>query len=132
MAEFLCFTLVGCVAFDKKHRRKFMENVLLVWISVLMALLVYLQIVVMIRISRIEKTILSSRSSKPDDHVSMATSRSSTQEKTLGQGLFDQFLAEDPKRKLLSKREASEAFRDWRKQQGMTWQSTENEEDADV
>ena len=132
MADFLCFTLVACVAFDKNYRRKFMENVLLVLITVLMTLLVYLQIVMMIRISRVEKTILSIRSIKPDENLSMMSSRSSTQEKPHGQGLFDQFLAEDPQRKLLTKRESSEAFRVWRKEHGMTWQKSETEDDAEA
>lgn len=34
---------------------------------------------------------------------------------------FDRFLAEDPQRQLLAKKEQAAAYREWRKQHGLTW-----------
>lgn len=34
---------------------------------------------------------------------------------------FDRFLAEDPNRQLLAKKEQAAAYREWRKQHGLTW-----------
>ena len=36
---------------------------------------------------------------------------------------FERFLAEDPERQFLPKKEQAAAFRDWRKQHGLTWKS---------
>jgi len=38
---------------------------------------------------------------------------------------FDLFLAEDPSRQSLAKKEQSAAYRDWRKARGLTWNSKE-------
>jgi hypothetical protein len=47
-----------------------------------------------------------------------ADRREAKQEK---QSEFEDFLNEDGKRRMLSKREQAEAFRVWRRQQGKTW-----------
>lgn len=38
---------------------------------------------------------------------------------------FDKFIAEDGTRRLLSKREQAAAFREWRRQRGITWGADE-------
>jgi hypothetical protein len=109
-----------------------MDKILLIVILALAALMVLMQIVVMMRISRVERVLLSLRGVKSEESVSVPPQRAATHEKSYGQGLFDQFLAEDPKRKLMKKSESSEAFRVWRKEHGMTWQKHESEEDAEA
>ena len=41
---------------------------------------------------------------------------------------FEQFLLEDGKRRMLTKREQSAAFREWRREKGKTWNSSEKSE----
>jgi biopolymer transport protein ExbB/TolQ len=109
-----------------------MKDVVQILVVAFMALVVLMQWLVMMRISRVERMLRSLAAAQAEESVSKAPEREYSQQKSHGQGLFEQFLAEDPERQRLTKREASEAFRDWRKQQGMTWQSTETEEGAEA
>jgi biopolymer transport protein ExbB/TolQ len=43
---------------------------------------------------------------------------------------FEEFLNEDGKRRMLTKREQSAAFREWRRQRGKTWNAGEKSEDG--
>ena len=109
-----------------------MEDVLQILVMVVLALVLLTQFVVMRRISRVERTLHSLRGIKPEETVAISPQRVTAQDKSHGHGLFETFLAEDPQRSLLTKREASAAFRDWRKQRGMTWHSPESGEDAEA
>lgn len=44
---------------------------------------------------------------------------------------FDQFLEEDGKRRLLKKSEQAAAFREWRRQRGITWNAEKTAESSD-
>lgn len=46
------------------------------------------------------------------------------------QSEYEEFLNQDGKRRMLSKREQSEAFRLWRRQHGKTWGAEEHSEDS--
>lgn len=73
------------------------------------------------------------RSGQPDEHDEPISERrraagefkSSTQSDPKG---FGEFLAEDPSRRDLSKKEQSAAFRRWRAEKGMNWQSRSDPE----
>lgn len=42
---------------------------------------------------------------------------------------YEEFLREDGRRRLLSKREQSAAFREWRRQRGKTWNASDGAQD---
>lgn len=46
----------------------------------------------------------------------------------LARSEFEQFLEEDGKRRLLKKSEQSAAFREWRRQRGLTWKTEKSQD----
>jgi hypothetical protein len=44
---------------------------------------------------------------------------------------FDQFLEEDGKRRMLKKSEQAAAFREWRRERGLTWNAEKTAESSD-
>lgn len=91
----------------------------------LIALLALLTLLIVLRMSarlrRVEALLPSTQSNERDV---VATKRTENQKKE--QSDFDKFIAEDGTRRLLSKREQAAAFREWRRQRGITWGADEN------
>ena len=67
--------------------------------------------------------ILRGAAANGDAAVTQEDARRSSQSLET-QGAFAAFLAEDPSRSSLPKREQAALFRDWRKSQGMTWKNS--------
>ena len=68
------------------------------------------------RIKWIEAKIRGSQ--QPVDHLAAAPEKEKSKNE---QSEFDEFIREDGSRVTLTKREQSAAFREWRKQRGVTW-----------
>ena len=86
------------------------------WIIIgLLALVVLLLVSIQLTVARIERRLASQ---------SLAKERSAHVESQEGsESVFDQFLAEDPARLKLSKTEQFAAYREWKKERGLTWSS---------
>ena len=85
----------------------------------LLLLLVFCVFLIVLRISarlrRLEQFILESREIA-EDVMPLKRDPIKTEKSE-----FEEFLNEDGKRRLLTKREQSAAFREWRRQRGKTW-----------
>ncbi len=90
----------------------------------LLGLILFLQVIGLLhrlvlgaRLRRIERQLASGRkpSSAEPEPAEPASSESEQA------GLFEEFLSEDPQRRLLSKKEQFEGFRKWRKERGLNW-----------
>jgi hypothetical protein len=95
---------------------------LLLVVLVLLLLLVFCIFLIVIRISarlrRLELILLESSSSSGE---SIVIKRETPREEATE---YEEFLREDAARRLLSKRDQSAAFREWRRKRGKTWSAT--------
>lgn len=73
------------------------------------------------RLARIERLLAGQKGGSRAE--SAAPERGEPIESRPG-GPFDQFLDEDPSRKLLTKKEQAAAYRKWRQQNGMNWSNS--------
>ncbi len=93
----------------------------------LLLLLVFVVFLIVIRISsrlrRIEQLMRENQSSVGEP---VTGKREATRAET---SEYEEFLREDGRRRLLSKREQSAAFRDWRRLRGKTWSATDAAQD---
>lgn len=83
--------------------------------GLLLLLIIFLQCRILIRLKRLEQ-INADRHT--DDAPNLSGDRQSDSKQLTH---FDQFLEEEPSRKLLSKSEQAEAFRKWRTDRGLNW-----------
>ena len=102
---------------------EFSLTTLLMVLLPIILLLLFVVFLVVLRISSrlrsIERFMQESRAAKEEE---VAEKREIQQRK---QTQFDEFLNEDGKRRMLSKREQAEAFRQWRRDHGKTWGADE-------
>ncbi|GAA5483028.1 hypothetical protein [Haloferula sargassicola] len=89
---------------------------------ILLGLIVFLQIVGILqrlalgsRLKRLQRQLGSRRSESKTDAATPAAAG------TEQAGLFEEYLDEDPQRKLLSKKEQFDGFRKWRSEKGLNW-----------
>lgn len=86
------------------------------WIIIgLLAMVLLLLLSILFTVTRIERRLAS------QPHAVATMPESAPEEHS--QSMFDQFIAEDPERRKLSKKELFEAFREWKKLRGLTWSS---------
>lgn len=100
-----------------------MNETVLIVLLVLLVLVLLLQFIVLSRLGKMARWLKLQGGGQEEVRVV----KDRTQEASKGNSLFDQFIAEDRKRLMLSKREQAAAFRDWRKARGVTWQGGEDE-----
>lgn len=85
-----------------------------------MILLLFAVLLVILRINSRVKWIEAKirGSQRPVDHMVAAPKKEKSKNE---QSEFDEFIREDGSRVTLTKREQSAAFREWRRQRGVTW-----------
>ena len=88
-------------------------------ISLLLLLLVFQASGIKAALSRLENQSVQSHK-KPEINPLEQTDSGASEAQ---QSAFDEFLAEDPQRLSLPKSEQFAAYREWRKEKGMTWSS---------
>ena len=93
------------------------EGVILGVLAVMLLILISTRAAISRLEARIEK-LQKSHDIKPQSEVGSAEAEAQP-------SAFDQFLAEDPERLVLSKSEQFAAYREWRKEKGMNWSSRE-------
>ena len=92
--------------------------ILLSFIIFLLLVTLLMMLKVMSRLQKIERKIAGEESAEVAD-----VPRSKAASKKSENSEFDLFLAEDGQRRMLSKREQAAAFREWRRQRGVTWKA---------
>ena len=99
-------------------------TLLLMILLPVMLLLVFCVFLIVIRISsrlrRLEQVMRDARGA--EEEIAVVKREPIKNEKSE----YEEFLNEDPKRRLLTKREQSAAFREWRRQRGKTWNAGEH------
>ena len=93
---------------------------LLIVAVILLGFLLLMSVVVLKRIGRIERLLLTTQSTQQE----LIRSAASDADSHPSGGAFEAFLNEDPKRSALSKSEQFAEFRKWRKDKGMNWSSS--------
>lgn len=88
-----------------------------------LSVLLLVVLVILLNISyRLKRLELKQAPSTEDVGAEVATVATVAKAKSKAEASeFEKFLEEDGKRRLLTKREQAAAFRDWRKQRGVTW-----------
>jgi predicted Holliday junction resolvase-like endonuclease len=85
-----------------------------------LSVLLLLVLIFLLKISyRLKRLDLQNASLEEDVTAEVATVTKTRSKAEASE--FEKFLEEDGKRRMLSKREQAAAFRDWRKQRGVTW-----------
>lgn len=93
----------------------------------LLLLLVFVVLLVVIRISsRLRRIELLMSESQTSANEPVMSKREATKTEN---SEYEEFLREDGRRRLLSKREQSAAFREWRRQRGKTWNASDGAQD---
>ena len=85
-----------------------------------LSVLLILVLIFLLRISYRLKRLELKQSAAPEEIIAEVAAVTKTRSKTEASE-FEKFLQEDGSRRMLSKREQAAAFRDWRKQRGVTW-----------
>lgn len=93
-----------------------LPTALWILLGVQTALLVLLWIVQLVHGARLRRILRQLKIAKPTDRREKLESRSDG-------GMFESWLDEDPSRQLLPKKEQFAAYRKWRAERGMTWNS---------
>lgn len=84
------------------------------WIIIgLLAMVLLFLLSILFKVTRLERLLAS----RPP----AAATVSKPEPEEHSESMFDQFIAEDPERRNLSKKEMFEAFREWKKLRGLTW-----------
>ena len=98
-----------------------MEINLVIIIAIIVFLLVvifFMLLKVMSRLQNIERKLSGGQSAEMAD-----VPRIKATEKKSERSEFEEFLSEDGQRRMLTKREQAAAFREWRRQRGLTWKA---------
>jgi Na+-transporting methylmalonyl-CoA/oxaloacetate decarboxylase gamma subunit len=95
-------------------------NLIIILAVIVFLLLVILLMIlkIMSRLQNIERKISTGNVTEMDD-----VPRGKVVEKKSDHSEFEEFLAQDGQRRMLSKREQAAAFREWRRQRGLTWKA---------
>jgi len=90
------------------------------------AIILLIAILVLLLQINAKLSLLTFKITKPSRPHSTATESEETDHQTdVSPGsLFETFLKEDPKRRLLSKKEQFTAYRNWRSEKGLNWNSS--------
>jgi hypothetical protein len=94
-------------------------------IVIILGVIVFLLFVILLmilkmmsRLLKIERHIYSGLDTEMND-----VPRSKVMEKKSNHSEFEEFLEQDGQRRMLSKREQAAAFREWRRERGLTWKA---------
>lgn len=79
------------------------------------------------RVGRVERLLAQAIDSREARTETKGSGRGAESRESIDRrpgGPFDSFIAEDPARQLLSKKEQSAAYRKWRQEHGMNWSNS--------
>ncbi len=94
-------------------------------IVIILGVIVFLLFVILLmilkmmsRLQKMERHIYSGQDAEIND-----VQQSKVMDKKSKHSEFEEFLTQDGQRRMLSKREQAAAFREWRRQRGLTWKA---------